>query len=281
MSPFPIHEHTLCRFVSHLSLSSLSYQTIRSYLSAIRYLQISQGMSDPSLSNFCQLEYVLKGIRRSGAAIPKRHRLPITPELLRSIHRTWSQGQVGYDRIMLWAAFTLAFFGFLRAAEFTCNPTVNPSLWLSLADIQVDSHHNPQCMAVLLRCSKTDQFGAGVTLYLGATGNELCPITAMLAFLAIRQSSAGPLFVYQDGSPLSRTRLVCALRQALSAVSVNVSPFSGHSFRIGAASTAAKVGIGDAIIKTLGRWSSTSYMSYIKTPRDSLTAISRSLAQQH
>lgn len=276
-----MEEGNLCRFVSYLSLHSLSYQTIRSYLSAVRHLQISQGMPDPSLSGFCQLEYVLKGIRRGGAALPKRHRLPITPDILRLIHQKWSQGVVCYNRVMLWAAFCLAFFGFLRAAEFTCNLNSDPSLWLALADVQVDSHLNPRCISIHLRHSKTDPFGAGVVLFLGATGCELCPVTSMLAFLAIRHSSPGPLFVFQDGSPLSREGLVAALRQALDSVGISVSPFSGHSFRIGAATAAAKAGVSDSMIKILGRWKSSAFMGYIRTPRDTLTSISGILARQH
>ena len=36
-------------------------------------------------------------------------------------------------------------------------------------------------------------------------------------------------------------------------------PYSGHSFRSGAATTAAKQGISDATIKMLGRWKSSAY----------------------
>ena len=41
-------------------------------------------------------------------------------------------------------------------------------------------------------------------------------VTSMLGYLAIRSSAPGPLFQYADGSPLSRTRLVTQLREALS-----------------------------------------------------------------
>ncbi len=51
---------------------------------------------------------------------------------------------------------------------------------------------------------------------------------------------------------------------ALASAGVDSTPYSGHSFRSGAATTAASRGIGDATIKMLGRWNSEAYQLYIK-----------------
>ena len=52
---------------------------------------------------------------------------------------------------------------------------------------------------------------------------------------------------------------------------------SGHSFRIGAATTAALRGVEDSVIKMLGRWESSAYQRYLRTPRKSLAALSARL----
>lgn len=281
LSPLPITESTLCRYVAFLT-PSLCYQSIKSYLSAVRHFQIMSGGPDPAFSSFAHLDYVLKGIRRAGREKPRRNRLPITPELLCQIWQVWNKDPLDFDRTMLWAAFCLGFFGFMRAAEFTCpSKEAFSCLMLTPADVQVDSHTSPTRMAVHLRQSKTDPFGVGTTLHLGATGRTLCPVAAVLAYLAIRPQSVGPLFVFHDGSTLSRPRLVRSLREALRAVGVDDSSYSGHSFRIGAATAAAKAGLNDSLIQTLGRWKSSAFTLYIRTPWQQLVSASPMLLAPH
>jgi len=51
----------------------------------------------------------------------------------------------------------------------------------------------------------------------------------------VRPSPQGPLFVFQDGSYLTRDKLVVHVQQGLRLMGVDPTCFSGHSFRIGAA----------------------------------------------
>jgi len=74
-----------------------------------------------------------------------------------------------YNNIMLWVACCLAFFGFLRVGEFTipAKGSYNKSSHLSLSDIAVDKHDNPQLLHITIKQSKTDPFCKGVKVYLG------------------------------------------------------------------------------------------------------------------
>lgn len=221
---------------------------------------------------------MLKGIQRTTATRYRAQRLPITPELLSRIHSLWSTSSPSFDRVMLWAAFCLGFFGFLRSGEFTSSPHEPNECILSVNDVSVDSRQNPQTLTVFLRRSKTDQFGTGKYIHLGRTGNKLCPVAAVLGYLSIRPPSPGPLFIFDDGTPLSRPQLVLHLRHALSQLGISVANYSGHSFRIGAASTAAAVGFSDSFIQKLGRWKSSAFTTYIRTPVETLASASTALS---
>lgn len=81
----------------------------------------------------------------------------------------------------------------------------------------------------------------------------------MLPYLALRKDSPGPLFILKDATPLTRSSLSTMLRATLTQAGLDTEKYSTHSFRSGAATTAADVGISDAHIKMLGRWSSDAY----------------------
>ena len=101
---------------------------------------------------------------------------------------------------------------------------------------------------------------------LGSTLGEqdrLCPVSALLGYLVRHGQQPGPLFLFQDGSTLSKQRLLARVNAALACQGFDTMGISGHSFRVGAATTAARVGMEDSLIQTLGRWWSSAYLRYI------------------
>ena len=285
MQPFPVGQETLCYFVAYLADQDISHQSIKCYLSGVRHLHVSLGYPEPNLGqSMPTLQQAMRGVRsvQSKRGRGQRVRLPITPELLHRIRRHWDQLQTGQsDVVMLWAACTLCFFGFFRAGEITI-PSENgfdPAVHLSFADLAIDSQSNPTSLRIRLKQSKTDPFRRGIDVFVGRMGNLLCPVTAMRAYLAQRGEGPGPLFRLSGGRGLTRERFVARVREALRATGVQAACYSGHSFRSGAATTAARAGIPEATIKLLGRWESCAYLLYVKTPRSQLVSLSQLLAK--
>ena len=136
---------------------------------------------------------------------------------------------------------------------------------MTLADVQADSLVNPTCFKVHIKCSKTK--------------GPVCPTRALGNFLALRGSSKASLFTFTDGRPLTRQQLSSTVQSILHSAGYTGS-YSGHSFCIGAATTAAARGVPDHLIKTIGRWSSDAYQIYIHTPVSSIIHVSRQLAAQ-
>ena len=277
----PVREDVLCKFIAQLSLDGLRHRTMKTYMAGIRLLQIDRGLGDPFLSSLCKLHYVLWGVKRTQAEDggSSRKRLPITPSLLRSIKGIWDRNCADPDLIMLWAACCMAFFGFMRAGELTVpsNKGYDAAVHLSLSDISVDNPTSLGVLCVRLKASRTDPFRKGISLFIGKVASDIYPVAAMLAYLMVRGLHAGPLFKFQDGRFLTRQRLVTAVRDALHSAGVQPGLYSGHSFRIGAATTAAARGMEDSVVMALGRWRSLAYLEYIKIPRQQLARYSTML----
>ena len=124
-----------------------------------------------------------------------------------------------------------------------------------------------------IKACKTDPFQKGCLVHISRVHFPLCALQAVLAYLAVRGNSGGPLFLFQDGRPLTRAVLTARLREILAGAGVSGN-FSSHSFRIGAATVAARNGVPDHLIQALGRWSSSAYQLYICTPSESLALFS-------
>ena len=174
------------------------------------------------------------------------------------------------------------FFGFFRAGELTVPSAsaFDPAVHLAWGDVAADENQPPSMVRVFLKRSKCDQFGRGVTVYVGKTDNSLCPVSAILAYVARRGDAPGAFFRFRSDAPLTKTRFVTHVREALLRAGICYQNYSGHSFRIGAATAAAQAGIQDSTIQALGRWNSAAFLRYIRTPRSQLAGLCSAIARR-
>ena len=155
---------------------------------------------------------------------------------------------------MLWAAFTMAFYGFMWVSEY-----VN----LCWCDVSCSE----DCISIFFHQSKTDPFRHGHTIHIFKTNSSTYLHSEFNRYGNYVSSTNTPLDapVYQAGrfNPLSHAIITRTILQLLSQVGFDHMAYASHSFRIGAATTAAAAGLPAWIIKSLGCWSSNVYISYI------------------
>ena len=280
--PFPVTEHLLCCFAAFMANEGLVPQSIKSYLSALRNTQLSLGLPDPrEQSALPVLKRVQMGISRARLGRPQssKVRLPITGQVLRRVKAELERSGEP-ERSVVWAVCCVAFFGFFRLGELLLpsRDAFNPRLHLAWGDVAVDNVRNPRMVRCHLKQSKTDQLGRGVDVVLERTGLELCPVAAVLGYIALRGDQSGPFFLTTAKTPLSKPDFISKFRTVLGRLGLPAEDYAGHSFRIGAATSAALAGVEDSMIQLLGRWQSAAFLRYIKTPQERLASISRTIA---
>ena len=228
-------------------------------------MHIENCFADPTTDE--SLHLLCRGIRRQQNC-SERTRLPITINLLRTLKSQLRSSQMSLlEQRLLWTAFTLSFYGFLRASE---------CLGLTWSDILIHDDY----ITITLRQSKTDPFRRGQSLHIYATSTTTCPVRAIRNYndMLITKQPHHLVFSKGTNSPLTRTTLTTILRQLLSRAGLCPSHYASHSFRIGAATTAAAVGLAPSLIKTLGRWNSDAYMTYVRCPQSVIATIPQRLS---
>ena len=142
------------------------------------------------------LKKVLRGILRYQGHT-RVLRQPVTPRVLLTIRPILLAWLGERDFTMIWAAFTLAFFCFLRCSEFTYQGVskFRPQFDL-LADCVLfhPSLANPRQMSVTLKSSKTDGFREGHRLLIACTLTALRSVCHAFIFPR-RVPSGAPILV--------------------------------------------------------------------------------------
>lgn len=256
---FPVPLDHIVQYIAYLSLKSLSYQTVKTRIAALSFFHKISNSIDHT-KNYL-VNKLLEGLRRSGKS--KDTRAPITLPILTQLPKAlvcicFSS----YEAKLFHAAFTLAFFGFLRVGEIALsNCKSNSSTVLSISDISIQN----SMLKVNIRFSKTDRFGKTTTLYIDSVPSSVvCPVNAMKAYLSVRPAASNILFCHSDCKPLTQYQFSSVLKKCLKFLNLPTQQFKPHSFRIGAASLASMKNIPPNVIQSRGRWKSDAYRGYIR-----------------
>ena len=226
------------------------------------------GLNNP-LDSY-RVRSLMKGVNRVIGAPPKR-KLPITPDILLSIHAVLDFS-ISFN-VALWAAMLVAFFTFLRKSSLVPRSVKQFSSKLHLCYSCVEQSRDGCVVSV--RHTKTIQCHERVLKIPipRIEGSVLCPVSSldcMRKNVPVVHDDM-PLFSYlHEGklTCLTYSTFVKALKHSIAACGYDASLYSGHSFRRGGATYAFSLNIPAELIKLHGDWKSNAYLRYIDISTD-------------
>lgn len=199
----------------------------------------------------------LKGWKKG--TVSRERRRPVSFVLLQRLVSHCSFTCFSNTECLLFStAFALMFFAALRVGELLPPSRAVPG-GLAADQVLLGS----DSVRIYISRSKTDVFGRGIWLRIGAVGGIACPVALITRYMGVRPQGV-QLLLHADGSPLTKFQFQSVFKRLLVSLGCNSSEFGTHSFRIGAATEAARLGLSDDVVKRIGRWRSSRFGGYIR-----------------
>ena len=263
-------------YLQHLSESIQSKSAVEEVVHAVLWLHQMAGL--PSIAGSPIVQATLGGLRQE-LAKPKKHKEPVTPQMLMAMVEAAGPSH-SLTEVRLLAICLVAFVGFLRCGELL-------KLWCA------DTAFNSEGMVVQITSYKTDQYREGASLVIAHTGTATCPVGMMqryfsmghlahdsqdydYLFRGIMHTKSGECL--QKSGSLSYSRLRELLLEKISSLGMDPESFGMHSLRAGGATAAANARVPDRLFKRHGGWKSESAKDgYVKDSVESRLEVSKNL----
>ena len=259
IQPLPALPSTIALYISSLVSVPInaSPATVATIISAIGYRHKLLGYQDPT-SAFI-IRKIIHGVTKSKPAADLR--VPITPNMLSAILvSSYSTATTAYERVLMPAMFVTMFHAFMRIGEVTHSP------------------HNIQYHQVVLSLNAVSitfvsfkhHHGQPITIDIPAASHNNCPVKILASYIQTRGSRPGPFFCNMNNTPISPSQFRTFLKKAQAHAGLSSCHITPHSFRIGAATYAATLGLSSPQIQAMGRWKSEAFQKYVRISSISL-----------
>jgi site-specific recombinase XerD len=249
----PASPETVAAFLAAEAGRGLAVNTLRLRHAALRYLHLLAGYPPPTASPLVSTTFA--GIRRAHRR-PLRKKTALVIDPLRAAVQQIPATLPGLrDRALLLVGFAAA---------------LRPSELAALTSEHLTRHDDG--IALFLPWRKNDQEARGTQVWLPAGRTDLCPVTALVTWLAAADITEGPLFRriwrlppprvrrgarrkppplrYRVGSAAIDTDGVALIvKKWTAAAGLDGAAFAGHSLRRGAISSGVAQGVHIARLK--------------------------------
>ena len=276
--PLPLEERDVMIFIGFCINRDNKVGTVKSYLAGLKKYHLALGFQSfdymtPVVKEILEgHENKVTTLNATGSNIGKKFRLPCTLNILKLIKIELKMSKLDpQEKIVAWAACTLAFYGALRGSELLCNDKYEycPSDILQKGDVKVCKADSTgkESVTLKIRNSKTSR-GKSEIVSIYANYGDTCPVGAVKKLQKLTKGCPqdAPAMCDKLGRVLTKSRL----NDILSLLTEDTFPngsISCHSFRAGLISMFANLGHSDRDLAAIGRWSSRAYLEYIKLNR--------------
>jgi len=284
----PITPTLFTHYLAWLYRAAYAFNTIKSYITAVRSWCRLQDRPDPALNpsltltngkptTFLPFAEALQSVKRFSD--PPKAKYAVTLDQLNAIINQCSRAttEVALGRNIA-AAAALAWFALLRVSEYTVTAaaTFSTATHACRSDIifgPLDDAHSPTFFDFHCKDSKNSLLrDPGFTVRVYRSGTSSCAVlTLWNLFTEDPQPITSPLFDFRTAAERQRNshntprraQFVSLISKVLLSTGFNDHGISSHSFRRGGATALARAGASEAQIMHAGRWRSGCWQGYI------------------
>lgn len=250
------------RIDGDLTSHDISSKTLVNYLSGIKAWHLYHDEPYPHVTAE-RVAVMIRASARADALLPVKPPKPaILVEHLLALYMKLNNSSP-QDEAVLDCAIC-AFWGLARLGELTYDSSCGKPEWINSVLCR-DATGSALSITLNVRGAKTAKAGQAQPILLNAQPNVLCPVKAVQRRLATSLEPTDSLFGFWNGESrtnLTRSRVVKRCKEIWD--SEGWTTLSGHSFRVGGASLRNALGVPHKDIQTLGRWTSSCYLIYLR-----------------
>ena len=281
MVPFPYHKVRKLQYTSFRA-RHVSINTVKKDNTVLEYYNNKYGYpsdkDDDALYN-----KMMEGIKKCYGAYDRDPRVPILWEDLAQMQKYFDLKR--YDSLVIYTSFVVASQACLRVEELYPNTIhVNANshdrssiraLFGRNFTIKYNDDGSIAYIVLTLRATKNDKRKKPIPIAMGYGKWPVAPIQLMLKYLTLRMklskkqprlrfTATAPLFQLYDGTILTQSVARKAVKYAAKKIGMPVDNVTLYGFRYGTATSLARRNVDPSIIKTVGRWHTDAYKSYVK-----------------
>lgn len=278
LQPWPVDPIVLCGWI-HRLMCTISSNSLRSYLAAVKYTQHNLGHAW-HLDKNESIRRTIRTVKRRFPSITKGVKMPITLGILRKILPLlpgWPL-TMSHEDHMFATASIIAVTCFLRGGEFLTH-TKSDRAVLRFSNIMVRTIKDIETLVVAVTQPKTRWWMVSVDVpAFGACTGPFNPTTRWKDY--IQQSpmlkackahpDSTPAFHFANGRPLTRDYMAKRTLLMLKQANIETVDSTGAactvlaaSWRAGAVRSAWDANISETLIMELGRWRSNAWQHYL------------------